>query len=1850
MESIDENNSGSIFETEVKPKRVEWKEILLLQFQPQFQVVIILSIFVAYHCCIIDFAKAYGCSFEEKGYYQATALGLLFCCDIVHAIDILLMMSYRNVQWAEVEHLYEKRSSLGIVVDIFSIIPWDALYVSLDDTYNRKMYVLRLRYALRLYRLLYKTKQLQNAIGAHIFARLLDFAICYTLLLTAAVSIFYTALCRSFTCTMSESLRIVFFYMNGLLLFGGDILHMELSIWCIIWINVFSLCSYLYYSAIFLSRMILVKIQKYEKRELFRSFQHFALHSCKTLDKDVESTCKRYLRFFWKSRRGIIFDNKHIEIIPKGMAKEINLDVSWFLFKHSHLFRDQEIEFYHAICPFIKHQLLMPGEVIFKRKQRKSKMVYVFSGVVQILSEHDGETPILSLTAGTCIGESTLVLDYPSTCTVVCQDACEILGNKKYYNAMLKSIDTTVEERVNLIFRCLKATLDELLNCKNTSKENFSVLSMYAEKKLFFCTKYLNLLSLSEKSQLVTDTVFLRDTFPWIFQPDSFLIKAWNLIIELTAFIFLIIYPYNVSFQINTSLSYFFFSYTILLLWLVDIYVLCSTSIKNQYQFATTIGEIALVRIQNPKFFMDLIAIIPLGLVIYVVDNNVKPHQLFSWQFLRLFKCYRIENLFYYSKLSIVTQTYHKFTVYLLLLIYYIAAFVHLMLKDDQRSDFGDIFKEYTNSSISNVILFSSVITQEVTNKGPVISYEKNPNMYILLLVQIMPFLFYIYFVSSIVAMQILHRINELKQRNFVTGVVTLIKSMNIKPHISALIMRHVQNQLQLSHTINYRSYQSALRQIYPPVLLQNINMETFGLVFKSVQLFSNLPKTVLLEIVEKFYSFILGPGEIVKCSGETCREMYIILEGYCQVASSSKNSKIILGANSVLSAFELFANVPVMRTIITITHCNLIVISRQDILQVLIRYPSLLSEFQNTAQLLSINMFSDLMKNDDENLLQTINPKKPNSFKHFGFKLYKETTENTEYHKPFDELEFLGCLRYILFRSTIKPDGNFLKYWEISRCFFAFSTAILTPFVPLSTCRRCVWYYVMLFLDVTAWLDIFVRHQVCYFNKENIEVTHPLKTAIHYWKNSFVVDLIGIIPWHSLVIAFFKIKLHDNHIVYFKMIKLLQTYRMFRGIEYLIMNPTKTFVIVTYIPVTLLLINTIGAITINTQCKFDASINSSKDYATGVECSPTSWLVNSPFEKPFSALRVYLYGIFYATIVMAGPSPHGLLINKEEIHQTAVLSILGYLYFIYVTTNIVSSHIFRHGNLTLHQKTMSNLVKFLSVKRLDPVLRREVVEHFKYVFKSQQRKIIRQLIKQMSSTIEAQFLLEIYGDTLKYSFIFAGLPNSVLRNLLLYMQRELILHKGIICKVNDIHDKIYLVVKGQVDVLGADYNHLIFLGKGSLFGNLADIGFARQKLTVVAKGHVQLLSITNKTFHSLITQNVHLRVKYNNLILFNADYIVEQETRSIAEPDLLPEQKVSITSTFTTWEMFIVGIVCCLGFLVELYLITMQDHTIFEILFVYFCDQTISQLSISIIMRIVVLGVRILVVIQTLTSILILISCINPESNIDPLLACNWTNASSQTKLYIYIDHCASILSALTGTALLKVPNSPTLILFFITLLIGLKFFGILIVKEVAAMLQMFIYRKLKYEKTAYELKDFLSWRQTSLPLVTKVCVYINFLWKCKQGEQYPKLLDEMPYYLREAVLNSLYGYLLRKHHKFSLCHVDLIRQISSKMRPVTFLCGDFIAFKTDINETMYFVHEGGVDAIVEETMSAESISKTFGPGENFGYEAGLHPSLPHVFTYKANQLTVIIVLQRSEWIYLLDFFPASKNVMLNE
>lgn len=141
------------------------------------------------------------------------------------------------------------------------------------------------------------------------------------------------------------------------------------------------------------------------------------------------------------------------------------------------------------------------------------------------------------------------------------------------------------------------------------------------------------------------------------------------------------------------------------------------------------------------------------------------------------------------------------------------------------------------------------------------------------------------------------------------------------------------------------------------------------------------------------------------------------------------------------------------------------------------------------------------------------------------------------------------------------------------------------------------------------------------------------------------------------------------------------------------------------------------------------------------------------------------------------------------------------------------------------------------------------------------------------------------------------------------------------------------------------------------------------------------------------------------------------------------------------------------------------------------------------------------------------------------------------------------------------------------------------------------------------------------------------------------PTLIMHAPGYLKQDIMYALYGYHITNHLLFAKTHIDFIRQLLVHMVPIVYLPGQYIIEKGDIDGRMYFVHDGEVK-VIDKHGNNEIEQCVLHKGASFGEYQALK-NIEHTRSVKTSVMCTIISLKTSDWNYLLDWFPASREIL---
>lgn len=1501
---------------------------------------------------------------------------------------------------ADIPLIYNKRPIWIVVCELVSVIPVESMY-NHESILGEYSNLLLLKDVLKLPRIFFYFICRRDAIGENqaVILFLFLYFVSSSLMLLGFLAVDMILTCTESKCTIDEMKQFISLAssISTSIHFASYPNRVDVFIYAIIG----STISYYFISAATVSQFVNVYRARLHHKFVYqyKVFRiKYKLDNVVHTPPLIKAQVLNFYDMFWKMRNGYAADNS-FAILPFALRQEIAVDANWYAFKHSKVFRNSDLPFLRAISIEFRQRFLFPGDFLYRKNDPKTSMVYIISGMLQVLSEEDHESSLITLTAGTCFGELNLVMPCSTSVAVICKEYCrfQVLDMRDFIRVarkfptdaskIKKSIldglgkakllhtitDLAVQqhgddENKKITLMWIKSTLHRLMVNKTTSShesQNVYLRKEFSPEKftqMHFYANNLDLLTIPEADRPASDTVFMRLSFPWILKPDTIVTRTWDILMCITIALACIIIPFFAFIDPHTALWYSTFVRFVTVIYWLDLFVSATIAVATTYEYLDKFFKILPYRMLQINFWVDVIAAYPLENHAHTVFRKISSQKLACLNINRLLKMWRIRKIFnrYLTKhgnQSIIVSYIKFFILYT-----YISYFAGCIMYGMNCFDNVCHFEVEGINTFQKMMWFLSDAAQIVTTAG-LLSRYSNQNFFFymyMFLIYVAIFL-YVAMVVDICCIHIFQRYPIIKLQEAYTDILAVVRAHGVQEINVKRIESFIRTEWKENHGENY-VFLSGLMIELPERCYATIKEHAIGDFIKDVPLFVNLPEDMIYPICLNSKVITFPPGEVLSYSGIIDDSFYCIMHGYCEIISPlTKMREKIIGPKNVVYLLEACLNCPRINTVITTTYCRVIRFNVSKVLRTFTTYPEYLEGFRNVIETEDFKeSLKSLYNRGSQNMLYELghDEEVQNSFCKFGYNLPKDSLEEYEYYVPFDNLEALSFFRILLLRITIMPSGRFLFFWEAFRSIFALISSVFFVINPIGTCKSCRLVYLLYFLDITAYLDIYVRFHVCYYNKNGIVVTHPLKTAINYVKNGFLLDFIAVFPVHFFLPNrdAFQNKLltllHCNRVL-----QLRRYFGLNMVMESIFMRPKKLIVILKYFNFILVISNLIAALQSNLDCDFHIDIKGDGIFDDGVSCSKASWYTNSNFSKPYSPVLVHVLSLYFVTTAITDAGMQGFVSVKifYTIFQT-IIALLGYIFSVHVIAMIMSSCSSRNITQMEHSHSMKILLKFMKKNKVPLVFRQEAIKHYEMKWKRQRGKDLHELIKKFQLEIQQDVLYEVYSHVLEKDCVFTKDAKSFYRSILTESVHETLAAGSNIALVNDIKSTMHIIIKGLVDVVAPDGTNLTILNVGSMFGNLDNYSRVRQTVAYKARCHIEILTINSVKFHEVLQHFPQLNTTFKVLTAMHIDYL---HGRKITEPAIInletspyhPTQSnviLSNTSGFIlnplsigmrAWKIFVLVFSCLFNNFVGSYVGRLQIDSLTIVILLYTSD-----------------------------------------------------------------------------------------------------------------------------------------------------------------------------------------------------------------------------------------------------------------------------------------------------------------------
>ncbi|XP_022900942.2 uncharacterized protein [Onthophagus taurus] len=1674
---------------------------------------------------------------------------------------------------------------------------------------------------------------------------------------------------------------------------------------------------------------------------------------------------------FWKQRGGYESTTDCLKILPPTIGSFIQCNIAYPAFIHSRMFRRMNYVFLRHISQAIEVRYYFPGEYVYRLNQHKNKMMYLVRGVIQVLSDVDGITPLFQFTSGTCIGDSTLFTSYKSTTVVQCKTYCEFyvlkmkhfqrelskftqeqtfmrkLVRKRYRNAMeLKSLwenhDGNSKDRQSRYVSTswLKNTLHRLMSSNKNSvlQHEFQNIHLVNEFKLkyfdmkIFTALYLDTLAIDDRLSTHKERLFIKRTFPMLIQPNSIGAYIWEGVVMTFTILLLIAMPYTAFVLEKMSSWYMPLKNIATAIFWFDILVILSTSIKNRSGYCYNYKDNVIARFQTVSFWLAVIASFPMEIFTPIFLFKLNNKSIVLMHVNRLLKIIRLvryvtdqqknykSNLLL-SWLLILTLT----RFYWIYLLYFIMSYYC-----------DDTLKVNPIEIFVNAFFYASSV--------PGIT---SPDHWIFIISKYVIVGLWVWITSGICASIILYEKNILDVQEISFQLMQLVSE-----HKLNLTYDRLQNYLtaQFLDNATLHFYDSKFNIYYSKhfkgdvicsLVLDNIEKATCLSIFD---------EDVLLEISRNAHIRLYPSDEIIIQAGDVADAIYILKEGSCDVFHRDGDFMKYIDVPSELNLIENIFKTPSIHTVICRANCVVIIILKSDFLSILKRKWDKwleINEIINNSNDIKSGLYNLGEFNHQEIRIKSmlINITKPWSFKVFRNVNVIGSFEEYDYYHPFDSLLMFSFIRFFLMKVTFHPEGKFLYFWESQRIFFAVLSCLGSFCVPILKSKS---KFYLIFLDVTALIDVYVRLHVGYYQENGVLVTHPLKTSVHYITHGLLIDLLGILP----VRYFYKYSVITE--VFFNSSRLLQLHRYIQFLNYCkndILKPTNRKTTILYIPLILILTNILACTLFLLECNITENEN---NYLTnnltliGFKCNDHSLLASSHYKNKITLFDAHWYLLWVLTSLMT--DRHFIGYSIKSTHSFMVLALVK-VFSLYINVmifcRIFTYFSFRDTDLIETQISMQHLKRWLNQTVRSPKLTKTMIDTQKLRWERRNHMRMSKFVAPFNPVLKAD-VLEEYFSKFFYNekSLFGKDFKKFYRSMLKHVSIDVVIKKGFLQTINDIDDELYILLDGMGEVIAADGTKLASLGNSSLYGNLTDEDFTRLKVSVIAVTNVQILKVKTKIWNQKIMFYPDLEKeykKYRNRCLFyikmNPEEAFLKKLKRMKEISSATVPLMMGTTSINTRLSNIIAktylfFPCYIGVLTDMYQLTVMDFSTWVYSIQCFCDVAFA-VEIIMLDRTSVLNkygfkIRDLTAIRKKnrkntfsnwirlftvwpfdlivfhiptarypTMIIFLILRFPKLLRIflfnDYLLKIRtgflpnlfwyrmvhifgWLITFLQCCVFmmsfmcymevninVHVPSCREIFDlppnkkfslyirymfilVKTYAQMLQYLYYPicanTYVMFTIMMLVMNYLFCVLSARTFSTFYEWFVI-KCRYFHLYDHLHKFLNYENASVAIKDQALNYVKTFWFIHQGEYFPNLVKNATPYLKDALYNHAYAFLLYKSDVFGSCHEDFLRQVVQKLDSRVYLGGQFIQYAGAIDSCMYFLYHGQVTVLDDNKIGKDANIIWLKKGASFGIEAGLLRGTRHKYSYRCVIRCVILSLCLNDWEYLLEYFPASKE-----
>ncbi|KAI9184339.1 hypothetical protein H9P43_003392 [Blastocladiella emersonii ATCC 22665] len=436
----------------------------------------------------------------------------------------------------------------------------------------------------------------------------------------------------------------------------------------------------------------------------------------------------------------------------------------------------------------------------------------------------------------------------------------------------------------------------------------------------------------------------------WVVHPQSRRYVWWRTLVLISIYITVVVEPYASAFDRRESLISWLYAAD--LLYFFDVVLRFHLPYIEEHVYIMDVRKITWNYVET-EFWLDLAALVPIEVVAPMFSSDIA-----FW--IRVYRCFKFFSEQQADLNASVLLIFLKFSFLISLVCHWYTCIIFIVGCPAECSPGDDLSMSWPSTALPYldmreegrvskylISLYFSVYTLTTTGYGHLHPVSDPERWVIIFGIGLCNFVFG-YCTGTVTSLLVNYRGTQLQYEQKVQAVRDYMMQRSFPEDLQSRILDYY--EYMWLRTAGIDAY--LLLQHLPPAFNAEVTLRMNETLLAKVPIFSGASKSFLMTLSRALRPEVFLPGDLIVHKGDVGQEMYFICRGKVEVVSDDLLEVYdAMGEGTFFGEVSLLLSCPRTDNIRAATHCDIRVLSKPDLDQILEHFPDMAERIYAKAQ-----------------------------------------------------------------------------------------------------------------------------------------------------------------------------------------------------------------------------------------------------------------------------------------------------------------------------------------------------------------------------------------------------------------------------------------------------------------------------------------------------------------------------------------------------------------------------------------------------------------------------------------------------------------------------------------------------------------------------------------------------------------------------------------------------------------------------------------------------------------------------------------------------------------------------------